>query len=67
MQEAVHTVYKVKYGKAACSSEIIAELLKSSCDIGERTVTDAIENVKESTVLDDWVKNFTLKCLQREG
>ena len=65
--EMVKAITKMKTGKAAGPSGIVAEMLKASGDTGARLVADlANDMVRNGVIPSDWEDSFTINILQRE-
>ena len=59
-------ITKMKTGKAAGPSGIVAEMLKASGDTGARLVADlANDMVRNGVIPSDWEDSFIINILQR--
>ena len=67
VEEEVAAAIRVKIRKAAGSTGVVSEMIKTSGGFGTWWMTDLINNiVKEGSILDDWKKKYHGLCVQGE-
>ena len=66
-EEVAAAIKGVKIRKAAGSTGVVSEMIKTSGGFCTRWMTDLINNiVKEGSILDDWKKKYHGLCVQEE-
>ena len=59
---------RMKCGKAAGSSEVIAEMLQASGEVGISRITDLFNGIKDKFKLpEDWNTSVILNCFKNKG